>query len=786
MVAYLFPGQGSQQLGMGKDLFDDFKDLVEEADDILGYSIRRLCLEDPDGQLNFTQYTQPALYVVNALSYYSLLRSGGATPDYVAGHSLGEYNALLAAEAFDFGTGLRLVKKRGELMGQAKGGGMAAVLGMPEKEIRELLRSSGFDAIDVANLNAPSQTVISGRREDIEKAEEVFTRNKSCRYAMLQVSGAFHSRYMADAEREFAGFLDQFEVRPPAIPVIANVTARPYRPTEVKDTLVAQISSAVKWSETVRYLMGKGVEEMTQVGPGRVLTSLVRTIKREAEPLVVPDSEEETDPVVPAPRPGAAQPEAAPQAATPQPEPQPEPQPQARPGAASGHGTITAADLGSASFKRDYGIRYACLIGGMYHGVASKELVVAAAREGMLAFLGTGGLSPDRVESDVRYLTQQLTAGEPFGADLLYDPASPEREERIVDIYLRHGVRTVEASAFITMTPALVRYRLTGLTRNADGHVVPANRIIAKVSRPEVATAFLSPAPARVVDKLLAEGKISAAEAELARELPVADDLCCEADSGGHTDQGVAFSLIPAMTRLRDDMMARHQYPRRIRLGAAGGIGTPAAVAASLVMGVDFVMTGSINQCTVEAGTSDLVKDLLAGINIQDTGYAPAGDLFEYGARVQVLKKGVLFPARANKLYELYKRHSSLDDIDAATAEQLQTRYFKRSFADVYAEVRASRPAADIEKAEKDPKHKMALVFRWYFDYATRQALSGADEGRVDFQVHCGPSLGAFNQWVKGTELEDWRNRRVADINRRVMTGAAELLQAKLARVGTN
>src|SRR5690606_37330731 len=117
-------------------------------------------------------------------------------------------------------------------------------------------------------------------REDIEKAEEVFTRNKSCRYAMLQVSGAFHSRYMADAEREFAGFLDQFEVRPPAIPVIANVTARPYRPTEVKDTLVAQISSAVKWSETVRYLMGKGVEEMTQVGPGRVLTSLVRTIKR--------------------------------------------------------------------------------------------------------------------------------------------------------------------------------------------------------------------------------------------------------------------------------------------------------------------------------------------------------------------------------------------------------------------------------------------------------------------------------------------------------------------------
>src|SRR5690625_2851305 len=775
MVVYLFPGQGAQARGMGADLFDEFVELTRTADAILGYSVRDLCVRDPDGRLNQTRYTQPAIYVANALSYYRLLREGDGPPRAVSGHSLGEYNALLAAEVFDFADGLRLVKKRGELMAEAEHGGMAAVLGKTEKEVRDLVREERIDALDVANLNAPKQIVLSGPRGEIEAAKAVFTRDSSCQYVPLPVSGAFHSRYMADAQREFADYLDGFDLGAPRLPVIANVTARRYRPDEVKETLTAQIVSAVKWSETIRYLLGQGEEEFVEVGPGRILTSLLRTIRREAEPLVVNGEDLESPAVTPSveaasPTPKGHAVHRAPR--TPSTAVAQEPE----------RGRVQAADLGSASFKRDYGLRYACLVGGMHRGISSAELVAEAGRAGMMGFLSTSGRPSGVVEKDLRWLRESLAEGEAYGANLAHDS---ERDDQLVDLFLRYEARVVEASGFISVGPALVRYRLSGAYRDPSGRAIARNRVIAKVSRPEVATAFLSPAPPKVVDALLAGGQITAGEAELAAELPVAEDLCCEADSGGHTDKAVALSLLPAMLRLRDAMVARHAYPRPIRLGAAGGIGTPDAAAACLVMGADFIVTGSINQCTVEAATSDAVKDLLQDIDIQDTGYAPAGDTMEYGTQVQVLRKGVLFPPRANKLYELYKSHAALDEIDAETAEQVQRRYLKKRFGEVFAELRTSLPVEEIERAERDPKHKMALVFRWYFEHALGQALSGSSEGRVDFQVHCGPALGSFNQWVKGTELEVWQRRHVADINLRILREAADLLTRRLNAVAT-
>src|SRR5262249_24592935 len=157
-------------------------------------------------------------------------------------------------------------------------------------------------------------------------------------------------------------------------------------------------------------------------------------------------------------------------------------------------------------------------------------------------------------------------------------------------------------------------------------------------------------------------------------------DICVEADSGGHTDGGVAYALMPAMIRLRDEMMAKYHYDKPIRVGAAGGIGTPESAAAAFIMGADFILTGSINQCSVEAGTSDAVKDILQGLNVQDKSYAPAGDMFELGAKVQVVRKGLFFPARANKLYDLYQRFNSIDEIDEKTQQQIQEKYFQRSF----------------------------------------------------------------------------------------------------------
>lgn len=197
----------------------------------------------------------------------------------------------------------------------------------------------------------------------------------------------------------------------------------------------------------------------------------------------------------------------------------------------------------------------------------------------------------------------------------------------------------MEASAFLSITPSLIRYRAKGLARDQHGQVMISNRIIAKVSRPEVAEDFLSPAPEQILAKLMAEEKITREEADLLRRVPIADDVCVEADSGGHTDGGVAYALMPAMIKLRNEMMKKYQFQKEVRIGAAGEIGTPEAAAAAFILGADFILTGSINQCTVEAATSNAVKNLLQQMNVQDTQYAPAGDMFELGAKVQVLKK---------------------------------------------------------------------------------------------------------------------------------------------------
>jgi trans-AT polyketide synthase/acyltransferase/oxidoreductase domain-containing protein len=447
---------------------------------------------------------------------------------------------------------------------------------------------------------------------------------------------------------------------------------------------------------------------------------------------------------------------------------------------------IGAASLGCPGFKSRYGIKYAYLAGAMYKGIASKELVIAMAKARLMGFLGTGGLRLDRLESDIRFIQSTLPVDGRYGMNLLSDLSQPELEERTVELFLKHGVRFVEAAAYMQMTPAVVRYRSKGLKRRPDGRIEAPNHVLAKVSRPEVAAAFMQPAPEAIVRQLVQAGHLNAEEAELSRLIPVASDVCVEADSGGHTDRGVAYALMPVMLSLRDEITAHNEYREKINVGAAGGIGTPEAAAAAFVMGADFILTGSINQCTVEAGTSVAVKDMLQTANSQDTAYAPAGDLFELGAKVQVFKKGVFFPARANKLYELYSHYNSIDEIDEKTRNQIQEKYFRRSFDDVWKETKAhhlSTGRTKAEELERSPKQKMALIFRWYFVHTNRLALDGNEEQKLDYQIHCGPALGAFNRWVQGTELESWRNRHVAEIAERLLSATAELLNERFAQL---
>jgi trans-AT polyketide synthase/acyltransferase/oxidoreductase domain-containing protein len=441
-----------------------------------------------------------------------------------------------------------------------------------------------------------------------------------------------------------------------------------------------------------------------------------------------------------------------------------------------------AARLGCASFRRDLGIEHAYLAGSMYRGIASKELVVGMGRAGFLGFLGAAGLRPDRVRDDIAHIRRHLAPGQVFGVNLLGDLSAPAREMADVELLLANGVRVIEASAFVKVTPALVLFHLRGLRSLPDGGVARDRRILAKVSRPEVAAEFMRPAPPEMVARLVEDGRATPEQAELARKVPLAQDLTVEADSGGHTDRGVSTVLLPSIQSLRQRVAREFGYHEKIRLGLAGGIGTPQAVAAAFAMGADFVMTGSVNQCTVEAGVSDAVKDRLQTIDVHDTDYCPAGDMFEIGALVQVLRKGVLFPARANRLAMCYRTYGSWDEIPEVTRKQIQETYFKKDVREVWRETeehlrRAGRDD-EVERARRSPKRKMALIFRWYYGYSSRLSFVDTERDPVNVQVHTGPALGAFNQWVRGTDLEDWRNRHPERIAARLMRDASAALSA--------
>lgn len=290
MKAFLFPGQGSQHVGMGAKLFNLFPKIVAEADEILGYSVELLCLKDLKQQLNNTRFTQPALFVVNALAYrHRLQEDSNILPNFVAGHSLGEYNALESAQVITFADGLRLVKKRAELMSNSEKGIMAAIIGISPTKVLTILSENNLNSIDIANYNSDTQTIISGLETDMYNAQAFFEKNKAM-YMPLNVSGAFHSRYMKTAREEFSVFLQNFKFNPPIIPVISNVNAKPYTIDSIKLHLADQLTHSVQWLDSIHFLLNQGVTEFIELGPGDVLTKLVRNIRSKYTEITAQES----------------------------------------------------------------------------------------------------------------------------------------------------------------------------------------------------------------------------------------------------------------------------------------------------------------------------------------------------------------------------------------------------------------------------------------------------------------------------------------------------------------
>lgn len=427
-------------------------------------------------------------------------------------------------------------------------------------------------------------------------------------------------------------------------------------------------------------------------------------------------------------------------------------------------------------------MHYAYIVGAMANGITSVEMVEKMGRAGMLGIFGAGGLTISQIEAAIEQLED---LGEiPWGINLIHSPANPDLEKATADLFLHRNVPLVSASAFMGLTLPLVYLRVKGIRKDEQGQPFPARRLIAKVSRVEVARKFLSPPPEKLLRELLSTKLLNEEEVCLSAAIPMADCLTVEADSGGHTDNRPALTLLPTIMALRDELQHDFGFRQRVEVGLAGGIATPRATAAAFAMGAAYVLTGSIHQACLEAGTSSTVRKMLAQTRQADIAMCPSADMFEMGVKVQVLKRGTMFPQRAARLYKLFSTHDHWEDIPADQRSIVEKEILRTSFEEAWQQTCTffeQREPAQVQAALKRPKHKMALVFRSYLGKASGWAVSGEPDRRIDYQIWCGPAMGAFNQWARGSFLEDPNNRDTVTVAMNLMFGAAVLTRANWA-----
>ena len=835
-IVFMFSGQGSQFFHMGRVLYKSdpvFRRVMTQLDEIAGDMTGRSVVKaiyNPDkskGDLfDDILLSHPAIFMV-ASAVARALSDRGIVPHSIVGASLGEFVAAGLYGMMDFETAFKTVLRQPMLFrGELKKGGMLAVLANSDFfHQTPLLR----DNSEIAAVNFDTHFVLSATENALKSIRRYLTQ-EGIDHFVLPVNYAFHSSHLDRIREKFIALYHGMDFHPPEVEFNSCADALEIDRID-PDYFWRVIRQPIRFSETIIRLASKRSCTFVDVGPSGTLATFAKYIlskskfsgdgRSESLPILTPFGHESDNlntilkRLRPVPKPvKTVQANVNPFVILPGTLPtKPSGTSPEKPSEKSSEelsvklfNAISGQDLGSHAFKKRFNLTYACLAGGMFRGISSADLVARMGNVGMLGFFGTHGLPLEQVKKGIAAIRRALDGGREFGMNLSAGPG----QTTLVDLFLEQDISCIEASGFVGVSPELVKYRAAGMGKDPNHPGMPRNRIIAKLSRPEVAEHFLRPPQSKILDHWVATGDISVGQAAMARQFPMADALCVTADCGGRTDRGTLVNLLPMMIGLRNRVKQDVGYDTEVFVGAAGGIGTPEAAAAAFVLGADFILTGSINQCTPEAGTSDRVKAMLQRINIQDTTYAPSSDGFEMGATVQVISKSLFFPVRANTLFALYQHYDSLEEIPEKMLRQLgdkyfgngaeiissfsssplmerggggevngqviQDRFFNSSVESVDEKLLRYFTMEEINRVRNNPKREMAMIFKWYLENAVSLALAGQETDTINFQVYCGSCLGAFNQWVAGTGLENWHTRHVDAINKKLIEAAATLL----------
>jgi PfaD family protein len=428
-------------------------------------------------------------------------------------------------------------------------------------------------------------------------------------------------------------------------------------------------------------------------------------------------------------------------------------------------------------FMERFNIKYPLLAGAMAKGISSVKMVEEFSKNGFLADFGSAGLTNEEILDAADILKSKCKR---FSINIINIPGNQENELSLLKELVLKKINTISAGAYIKMTPGLVYFRIKGIKKE-HGKIIVPNKILAKISRKEIAKTFLSPPPEKILKKLLNENLISEYEAELAKKIPMSSDIICEADSGGHTDKQPAICLFPEIYYLKEEF--QKNYETDIFIGLAGGISTPQSLLAAFSMGADFVMTGSINQSCIEAGTSDIVKEMLSKAGQADFELVPSADTFEIGGKVQVLKAKTQFANRAKLLFKIYCESDSIEDIKKEDLDYIESKIFKHSLEEEWELTKKYfkkiKPEL-IESAQNNPKKKMALIFKSYLGQSSWWAINGTEQRKDDFQIWCGPSMAAFNTFSKNTRFENYKNRSAPEISKALLLGSGVISRINL------